>query len=97
MTTSERDLLTQMNPPQPTPLPWMAEKIVPSGALPLRGATPGRLLRVVAKEGHVNDWAAYCHYADEHDAESVARHGDKLFLDEAVVVFPFLVAARYRP
>src|SRR5437879_5448613 len=53
----EKTLLTQMNPPQPAPRSWMAQKIVPSDALRYLGAGQGRMLRVVATEGHVNDWA----------------------------------------
>ena len=81
---------------QPAPLPWMAEKLVPVEALPSRGGARGRVLRVVAKEGHINDWACYAHYADTHDALSVSRYGDKLTPEEAVAVFPFLNPERYR-
>lgn len=53
-------------------------------------------VRVVAKKGGINDWAAYCGAASE-SADAIAAHGDKLMRDEAAPLFPLLVATRYRP
>ena len=42
----------------------------------------GRILRWVACRGKgIPDWAIYCHFANEHTAESVARVGDKVNLE----------------
>jgi hypothetical protein len=88
---SERELLKD----QPEKQSYMTQKLVPAALLPRFGARQ-RLLRVVAVEGAVNDWAAYAQ--DSHwEPEHVAHRGDKLSAEEAAEIFPFLRAERYRP
>jgi hypothetical protein len=50
----------------------------PSGVY-ITNSNIGRKLRWVAVRGIIHDWAIYLHWADEMDAESVARMGQKIY------------------
>ena len=53
---------------------------------------------VVAVIGYVHDWAAYEQaYLDQVTDEDIARFGDKIGRDEAIVLFPELSKLHYRP
>ncbi len=53
------------------------------------------LIRVVAKEGTVDDWAAYAG-SIAWEPEWIVQHGLKLREKEAVALFPLLNPAQYR-
>ena len=90
-----RDVTESRNAPQPT------DSGVPirfgEGLIAQRTyERHGRRMRCVAKLGGVGDWTAYEGPAD-WSPEKVARSGDKLRSpEEAVELFPFLVAERWR-
>ena len=78
-----------------TPRDWLSQRLVPAERLPYLGAPAGTRLRVVAKEGAIDDWAAYAHL-DKYGPEAVAEHGQKLFPDDAAEIFPLFDPKRYR-
>jgi len=75
---------------------WLSERLVPAERLPYLGAPNGTTLRVVAKEGAVDDWAAYADQ-DKYPPEYVVAHGMKLFSESAAAIFPLFDPKRYRP
>lgn len=85
---------------QPGPRPWMAERIVRAAEIPeLLDAEllePTRRLRVVAKEGRADDWAAYAG-GILVPVEEIVGYGLKLQRETAARIFPMLRAEHYRP
>lgn len=93
-----------LSPLSPTGEPYRAEgrhilteRVVKATWRPRRHTSHEayEIVRVVAVEGAVNDWAAY-ESPISWPAEKTMEEGDKLNEEEAARLFPFLKIERYR-